>query len=114
MFLPKPLELDGLLLTLQTALGLDWIYAESAEQEEPAPLPADTRVVLPSAAVLQQLHHFAMMGDIEAIEQVLDQAVAVDSRCRTFALQLRKLTAQYQTGKIRKFIRQFITTEPRA
>jgi CHASE2 domain-containing sensor protein/CheY-like chemotaxis protein/nitrogen-specific signal transduction histidine kinase len=113
MFLPKPLQLDRLLAALQGALDLDWIYAEPDELEELVPLSADARVVLPSTAVLQQLHHFAMMGDIEAIEQALDQVVAVDSRYRVFVLQLRKLTAQYQTGKIRKFIRQFITPESR-
>ncbi len=113
MFLPKPLELDRLLAALQSALDLDWVYEQAAEREEPVPLTADTRLVLPSTAVLQQLHHFAMMGDIEAIEHTLEQVVAVDPQCQVFVFQLRKLTAQYQTGKIRKFIRQFITTESR-
>ncbi|MEH1940490.1 MAG: CHASE2 domain-containing protein [Nostoc sp.] len=112
-FLPKPLQIDELLDRLRSLLGVEWIYAESSPQQS-SPIgeqATGNQWVLPSQDVLQQLYHLAMMGDISAIEGMLRELVEQNSQLAPFAAELNKLTANFQTGKIRKFLKSFVTTE---
>ncbi len=112
-FLPKPLQIDELLNRLRSLLKVEWIYAQSSPQQS---LPQGEQVtvsewVLPSQDVLQQLYHLAMMGDISAIEGMLGELTEQNKQLTPFAAELSKLTANFQTGKIRKFLKSFVTTE---
>ncbi|QLE59344.1 CHASE2 domain-containing protein [Nostoc sp. TCL26-01] len=121
-FLSKPIKVDELLNVLRSAfdvvgerspLQVEWIYApseleESSVKNEPV---NNSELILPSQDVLQQLYHLAMMGDISAIEEMSQQLVQQDSQLISFATELNKLTANFQTAKIRKFIKSFIVTE---
>jgi signal transduction histidine kinase/DNA-binding NarL/FixJ family response regulator len=112
-FLPKPLQIDELLNRLRSLLKVEWIYAQSLPQQSP---PQGEQVsgsewILPSQDVLQQLYHLAMMGDISAIEGMLKELVEQNKQLTPFAAELSKLTANFQTGKIRKFLKSFVTTE---
>ncbi len=118
-FIPKPLQKDELLNVLRSAfeaaaklslLKVDWIYAESTKQSIPQPVDND-ELVLPSQDILQQLYHLAMMGDISAIEEILKQQVDQNNQLVAFTTELTKLTASFQTAKIRKFIKSLITEE---
>lgn len=108
-FLPKPLQIDELLNRLRSLLGLEWIYAESSPPK--GEQITDSTWVLPSQDVLQQLYHLAMMGDILAIEGMLRELTQENSQLAPFAAELSKLTANFQTGKIRKLLKSFVTTE---
>lgn len=119
-FLPKPLQVDDLFNTLRSILGVDWLYRRSssiASTNSAIPLASQltptTEWMLPSATELQQLYHLAMMGDIPAIEQLLSQLQQQNSHLTPFVTELSKLTETFQTGKIRKFLKAFVTTEPR-
>lgn len=52
-----------------------------------------------------------MMGDISAIEGMLRELIEQNSQLAPFAAKLSKLTANFQTGKIRKLLKSFVTTE---
>ncbi|MEH2238512.1 CHASE2 domain-containing protein [Nostoc sp.] len=113
VFLPKPLQIEELLNKLRSLLKVEWIYAQSSPQQ---PSPKGEQVtrsewVLPSQDVLQQLYHLAMMGDISAIEGMLGELIEQNSQLAPFGAELSKLTASFQTGKIRKFLKSFVTTE---
>ncbi|MEH2205133.1 MAG: CHASE2 domain-containing protein [Nostoc sp.] len=108
-FLPKPLQIDELLNRLRSLLGVEWIYAESSSPKDEQ--ITDSEWVLPSQDVLQQLYHLAMMGDISAIEGMLRELIEENSQLAPFAAELSKLTANFQTGKIRKLLKSFVTTE---
>ncbi|MBU7586555.1 MAG: CHASE2 domain-containing protein [Nostoc sp. TH1S01] len=112
-FLPKPLQVDELLNALRSLLNVDWIYAESPSQSLPIKNePIDNNeLILPSQEILQQLYHLAMMGDIPAIEAIIIELIKQDSQFTAFATTLGKLTANFQTTKIRKFLKTFVTTE---
>jgi CHASE2 domain-containing sensor protein/DNA-binding NarL/FixJ family response regulator len=113
-FLPKPLQIDQLFNTLQSLLKVEWIYAQPTPQKSSSPPePADTELVLPSQDVLQQLYHLAMMGDIQAIEGIIKELIKQDSQLTPFATELNQFTVNFQTGKIRKFLKSFVTTESR-
>ncbi|MGV0103160.1 CHASE2 domain-containing protein [Nostoc sp. DSM 114160] len=108
-FLPKPLQIDELLNRLRSLLGVEWIYAESSPPK--GEQITGSEWVLPSQDVLQQLYHLAMMGDISAIEGMLRELIEENSQLAPFAAELSKLTANFQTGKIRKLLKSFVTTE---
>ncbi|MEH1901360.1 MAG: CHASE2 domain-containing protein [Nostoc sp.] len=108
-FLPKPLQIDELLNKLRSLLGVEWIYAQSSPPKGEKITASEW--VLPSQDVLQQLYHLAMMGDISAIEGILGELIEQNRQLAPFAAELSKLTANFQTGKIRKFLKSFVTTE---
>ncbi|MEH1860298.1 MAG: CHASE2 domain-containing protein [Nostoc sp.] len=108
-FLPKPLQIDELLNRLRSLLGVEWIYTESSPPK--GEQITGSEWVLPSQDVLQQLYHLAMMGDISAIEGMLKELIEQNSQLTPFAAELSKLTANFQTGKIRKLLKSFVTTE---
>jgi CHASE2 domain-containing sensor protein/nitrogen-specific signal transduction histidine kinase/DNA-binding NarL/FixJ family response regulator len=109
-FIPKPFQRDELLNALRSLLKVDWTYAESTKQSIPQPVDND-ELVLPSQDVLQQLYHLAMMGDISAIEEILKTQVDQNNQLIPFTTELTKLTANFQTAKIRKFIKSLIVEE---
>ncbi|MEH1873642.1 CHASE2 domain-containing protein [Nostoc sp.] len=121
-FLPKPLQIDELFNALHSAfdaaakrspLKFDCIYSQS----KPEHLSANNQqidnseLILPSQDILQQLYHLAMMGDIPAIEGIIGELTKKDSQLTAFATELSILTANFQTAKIRKFLKSFVATE---
>ncbi|MEH1988722.1 CHASE2 domain-containing protein [Nostoc sp.] len=108
-FLAKPLQIEELLNRLRSLLGVEWIYAESSPPK--GEQIASSEWILPSQEVLQQLYHLAMMGDISAIEGMLRELIEQNNQLAPFAAELSKLTANFQTGKIRKLLKSFVTTE---
>ncbi|MGD1910405.1 MAG: CHASE2 domain-containing protein [Rivularia sp. (in: cyanobacteria)] len=120
-FLPKPLQTEELIKTLESILDLEWIYDDlpAATQKGASELSSlnqnsqtsTTQIIPPSEEIVQQLYHLAMMGDIPAIEGILEEITSQDKQLIGFADELSKLTASFQTGKIRKFIKQFLVKE---
>ncbi|HEY9803491.1 MAG TPA: CHASE2 domain-containing protein [Leptolyngbyaceae cyanobacterium] len=111
-FIPKPLDRDELLNAIHSALKLDWIYAPSTPPpSSPQSQTADSEWVVPSQEILQQLYHLAMMGDIQAIEGTIKELTQTNTQLTPFAAELSKFTANFQTAKIRKFLKSYITTE---
>ncbi|MHC5936700.1 CHASE2 domain-containing protein [Nostoc sp.] len=108
-FLPKPLQIEELLNKMRSLLRVEWIYAESSSPK--GEQVTSSEWVVPSQDVLQQLYHLAMMGDISAIEGMLGELIEQNSQLAPFGAELSKLTASFQTAKIRKFLKSFVTTE---
>jgi CheY-like chemotaxis protein len=110
-FIPKPFQRDELLHGLRSLLKVDWSYAveiQKSPQSIPQQAPTNSELVLPSQDVLQQLYHLAMMGDIPAIEEMLKTQVNQNQQLVPFATELTKLTASFQTAKIRNFIKPLV------
>ncbi|MBD2202497.1 CHASE2 domain-containing protein [Calothrix sp. FACHB-1219] len=112
-FLPKPLQIDELFNAMRSLLKVEWIYAQSAPNpaSSPSQQTGEIELVLPSQEVLQQLYHLAMMGDIPTIEGIIEELIQQNSQLTPFATELSKLTSSFQTAKIRKFLKSFVTTE---
>jgi CHASE2 domain-containing sensor protein/CheY-like chemotaxis protein len=110
-FIPKPFQRDELLHGLRSLLKVDWSYAAESQkspQSIPQPAVTNSELVLPSQDVLQQLYHLAMMGDIPAIEEMLKAQVDQNQQLVAFSTELTKLTAGFQTAKIRNFIKPLV------
>lgn len=114
-FVGKPLQIDELLNTLQSVLKVDWIYVQSTPQQSvyKQEQVTNSELILPSQSVLQQLYHLAMMGDIPAIEGILNELPTQNKQLAPFVTELSKLTANFQTAKIRKMLKSFVIIESR-
>lgn len=114
-FVTKPFQKDQLFNAINSVLKFGWIYEPSPTPTSPPPsvtLP-DEAWVLPSQEILQQIYHLAMMGDIPAIEGMMKELTQQNTQLTLFADELSKLTANFQTAKIRKLLKSLITTELR-
>ncbi|GAP96308.1 CHASE2 domain-containing protein [Leptolyngbya sp. NIES-2104] len=109
-FLPKPVQVQELLNTLKDLLNLTWVYQSKSATGSPSAI-ANGEVILPEQAVLGDLYHLAMMGDIAAIEGILESLVKENSQYAPFAAALNKLTATFQTAKIRQFLKSYAKAE---
>ncbi|WP_407887142.1 CHASE2 domain-containing protein [Scytonema sp. NUACC26] len=112
-FVGKPLQIDELFNALRSVLKVDWIYVQSTP-EQLASQPdkvTNSQFILPSQEVLQRLYHLAMMGDILEIEEILDELVKKNQQLDPFVTELSKLTTNFQTAKIRKMLKSFVTME---
>ncbi len=104
-FLPKPIQFNGLLTTLESLLSVQWIYADP----RPATTPTDATLAIipPSPAVIEMLYHLSMMGDVESIEGTLRELVEENPQFAPFASEIHNFAASFQTGKIRQFLKSF-------
>ena len=116
-FLPKPLELDRLLDTLQKALKLDWIYAaktpKKSSQSNPgkiANLTSNQVVIPPDKETLEKLYHLTMMGDLNGLGGMLDK-IEEDPTLVPFSTKVRGFIERFQTKQIREFIKSFTSPE---
>ncbi len=120
-FLAKPIHFEHLLDRLTQLLSVEWLYAETQMPEvsnslEDVISPDLTSqhpvsIIPPSPDTVHQLLHLAMMGDLQAIEGNLEQLKLSHPECAAFNAELRKLVSNFQTKKIREFLKSFSTVE---
>jgi CHASE2 domain-containing sensor protein/nitrogen-specific signal transduction histidine kinase/DNA-binding NarL/FixJ family response regulator len=112
VFLPKPVEVDELLNLLKTHLKLDWIYENSItidnqeHQDTACPICA---VIPPQPEDLKQLYHLAMMGNLEEMKDLLETLYTADHQLKPFISELQPFIDDFQTRKIRDFIKPFLS-----
>jgi len=94
-FLPKPVEVEQLLLSLQKYLQLEWQY-EPLES-----LPAvEVPLVRPPASQLAALERAAKIGDIAEVEAEVARLRRLDERYREFCDRLAQLAAEFDDRQI--------------
>ncbi len=121
-FLPKPIEASQLLDTLQKSLQLEWTYTSShksieTHQDRTKDITdhpknnAVAAIVPPSPEVLDQLYHLTMMGDLNGLTGILSQLDIENPSVSGFTAKIRTLASQFQTKKIREYIKSFTLSE---
>lgn len=117
-FLPKPLDFNRLLRVLEQHLHLEWITSEAAQrslgtldssttrQTNPEP----TSIVAPTRDELNQLLDLAMQGDLRELLSQLDRLQSEQSQLITFIQQIRPLAETCQLKKLKKLLRDYLTT----
>jgi CheY-like chemotaxis protein len=113
-FLPKPIQIEELLRLLQTHLRLDWIYDENANVSQTVPSihSSSEPMELPSHEILTELHHLAMMGNLEGIKKQLEPLRAENARITAFTGELYQLADSFQVKRIQELLQSLITSEP--
>ncbi len=120
-FLAKPIHFEHLLDKLTQLLPVEWLYADTQTTPEPktfegSSIHASTtnveiRMIPPSPDTIDRLLHLAMMGDLQSIEGNLEQLKLSNPECAAFNAELRKLVSNFQTKKVREFLKSFSTVE---
>ncbi len=109
-FLSQPVQIDDIIQLLQRYLKVEWRYEDSSvELEVSHDIGAIT--IAPDITVLKQLHHFALMGNLEAISDKLDRLQSSDQHFGGFAKQLRVHINAFQTKKVRELLQSMMIEE---
>ncbi len=108
-FLPKPIQIDDCLNILQNYLQLEWIYNRNEQKEDKHlnPESLNQEIILPSSVEMNQLFDLAMRGNINGIENLLNNLESSDQRFHPFVAEVRQLADNFQFKQIRKYIKSF-------
>ncbi len=109
-FLPKPLQIDNLLQSLQKYLQLEWIYQESsalAQNNIHAQLPTQNSqpIIYPEKSELDKLWDMAMRGNIAGMQILLDEIAKLDDKYLPFVGEIRQMAENFQVKKIRELLK---------
>lgn len=101
-FIPKPIDRNLLIETLQRLLPwVEWRYAE---------LPADRRhqaaFVSPPRATLDSLRTLARIGDIDALQRMIDALMQDMPQTALFVAQVQHYLDHFQIGQLQEFLNQ--------
>jgi signal transduction histidine kinase/ActR/RegA family two-component response regulator len=111
-FLPKPIQSDILLNSMQQLLGLEWIYEipkESSQIYDPNSLDIKcSGLVLPSIEDLNLLYDLSRKGLIHNLNQEIERIEREDRQLIPFVKEIRQLVKSYQLTKIRIFIEPYL------
>ncbi|WP_052055516.1 chemotaxis protein CheB [Myxosarcina sp. GI1] len=100
-FLSKPVDSNKLVELLEINLNLTWKISDRAESFTPPAIDVPV-------TELSRLLELADLGDLEAVQQQLEDIAAQNSKYTTFVKQTKQITASCQQHKLVKFITQFL------
>jgi CHASE2 domain-containing sensor protein/CheY-like chemotaxis protein/nitrogen-specific signal transduction histidine kinase len=108
-FLPKPIQIDDLLKLIEKYLQLEWIYEATTSKAQisldSASAVTKRELISPPAAELNKLLDFAMRGNIQEIEILLDELEKLDEKYLPFTTKVHQLADNFQIKNIREFIK---------
>nr|MBX2862699.1 CHASE2 domain-containing protein [Leptolyngbyaceae cyanobacterium MAG.088] len=114
VFFPKPIDLKKLTETLQTMLDLQWLYDENisnsleTETNQPIDRAINTPVLIPES-VLEELYHWAMMGNIADIETKLSTLAITDVKSQQLVRTLKILASNFQITEIKQILQAHVS-----
>ncbi|RCJ29463.1 hybrid sensor histidine kinase/response regulator [Nostoc minutum NIES-26] len=103
-FLPKPVQADLLLEIICKYLKLTWVYDQTATTERS--LTNLTKMVLPSAEILNCLHELAQDGEIDAVAAEAEKLKLAHPEYTDFAQQVIQMAEDCQLKQIKDFLKQ--------
>ena len=107
-FLPKPIQIDEFLKFLQKYLQLEWIYAQNEQKEEHINEGiVNQEIIVPPVAEIDKLFDLAMRGNVNGIENLLDNLESSDKNYQPFTTKVRHLAENFNFKQIRQYIKSF-------
>ncbi len=110
-FLPKPMELEKLLLCLEKHLKLKWVYEsreESATSPEKSPR-VPSQFLAPPPEELTEIYRAAKIGDIDKIESEAMRIKQLDEKYLCFSDRLLELAGEFEDGQILSLIEPYLS-----
>ncbi|NEO27792.1 MAG: response regulator [Kamptonema sp. SIO4C4] len=98
-FLPKPIEIEPLLLYLQQYLDLVWVYEPASASEEPL-----QEWVMPSPSECQSLQYAARIGDFSMIETEIKRLRQLDERYQRFCDRVQTFATEFNDQAIQQLL----------
>ena len=111
-FLPKPIQKETLLRSLQKHLNLEWIYqqqTESAETpENDAEITQETKIIPPPAEEITILHDLSRKGLINDLLKEIERIEKLEPKYKPFTQELKDLAKKFKLRQIKSFIEQYL------
>lgn len=110
-FLPKPIEVEKLLMRLQKFLKLEWIYEEkspSNSQDQPLEESTQTEWIVPPVEDIQKIHLAAKIGDIEKIEIETQRIKESDRRYIAFCDRVLEFALNFEDSAIVDLVEPYL------
>ncbi len=111
LFLPKPIELDSLLVALKDLLNLEWILnteneGKNSQSMNHAEIYSE-EITPPAEEDLKILKDLSRRGLINDLLVEINRIAEQDSQYHAFTQQLHQLAQGYQLKKVRTFLEQY-------
>jgi signal transduction histidine kinase/CheY-like chemotaxis protein len=113
-FLPKPIQKETLLQSLQQHLNLEWIYEQQFEsqatnvEQNTTSVTQTTEIIPPSVDDVTILHDLSKKGLINDLLQEIDRIENLDPKLLPFTQTLRDLAKGFKLRQIKAFIEQYL------
>ena len=110
-FLPKPIQKETLLQSLQKNLNLEWVYeletATKAEMINTAK-PVSEEIIPPPSEEMTVLHDLSRKGLIHDLLKEIERIEQAEPKFEPFARQLKDLAKGFKIRQIKSFIEQYL------
>jgi signal transduction histidine kinase/DNA-binding NarL/FixJ family response regulator len=105
-FIPKPVDLEALLLKVGRQLGLIWQRQSALENSKNNTPRSDASqpILVPEAAELEALYELARMGDIQGILSHISSGELANPDYRHFVSTIRQAAGEFDTQSIKEYL----------
>ena len=107
-FLPKPVDADELYRILAKQLQLEWIYGEQSEQPVSSGESQGESNLLPPKATLEALLQQAMLGNISALQDILNRLDNEGTEYGDFVSTLRDFLQHFKLQEARQYLQDLL------
>lgn len=115
-FLPKPIQKEVLLQSLQKHLNLEWIYEEQAESSQQVDasvtktteVTPEIKIIPPSAEDVALLHDLSRKGLINDLLKEIERIEELDPKFMPFGQKLEELAKGFKLRQLKSFIEQYL------
>jgi CheY-like chemotaxis protein len=111
-FLPKPIQAEHLLNSLQQILGLTWVYESESQKSEAQPQESPiircSGLILPSEAELSALYELSRKGLVYNLSQELERLEQQNLQLKDFVQEVRPMVKSFQLKRVRSFLEQYL------
>ena len=115
-FLPKPIQKDVLLQTLQQQLNLEWVYEQQSGSAKKArivvdkatQIPQTVPIIPPSPEDVAILHDLSRKGLINDLIQEIERIEELDPKFLPFSKTLREYAKGFKLRQIKSFIEEYL------
>ena len=112
-FLPKPIEIEPLLICLKEHLYLDWIYEHNPNPKNILLCQEQfnlNSLDAPSLQILKTIYESARIGDIETIQNEAQRLQTLLPDHQEFAQYILHLAEEFEDQKIFKLVAQYVAS----
>jgi CheY-like chemotaxis protein len=106
-FLPKPVNIEQLLRTIEKHLNIEWEYRKPPPQKERSPEERQT-LILPPPDSLSSLIQFAQKSQIVGVRKEISQIEQMGIEYGPFVQKLRVFTKAFQLKQLGEFVKPFL------
>ncbi len=113
-FLPKPIQKETLLQSLQKHLNLEWIYEQQVESTKAMTTDnqgsniSEGQIIPPSAEEITKLHDLSRKGLINDLLKEIERIEQSEPKFEPFAQKVKDLAKGFKLRQIKSFIEQYL------